>query len=301
MSFLSYAEHKRVKLSKDVLQILFKPLSKKVIRKLVSGWGFGILENLDIDEIINILDGRELVVAKFLELLLLHDMNLALKYGLWAVYSYSNSIRNIDVKDLENSLNGILKKNSDKSFLNVYEISKNKEYYIVYSYEDKPVLVEQWGFKYKVVNRLARIRSILDMEKKTLLIDAESEKEGEKFKRALEKSLKTKFQPNTFPPYVLQEFAEKDTVKKVAFACDSQFSGVEGIKKITLEGNNVFDAIKGLRARQDIDFRKVGPLVEAETSKLYISSEGKLVFRDPKTKDQVLKKLRETTEEEKEP
>ncbi|MEM2136201.1 MAG: hypothetical protein Q6367_009450 [Candidatus Freyarchaeota archaeon] len=298
---MSYAEHKRVKLSKDVLQILFKPLSKKVIRKLVSGWGFGILENLDIDEIINILDGRELVVAKFLELLLLHDMNLALKYGLWAVYSYSNSIRNIDVKDLENSLNGILKKNSDKSFLNVYEISKNKEYYIVYSYEDKPVLVEQWGFKYKVVNRLARIRSILDMEKKTLLIDAESEKEGEKFKRALEKSLKTKFQPNTFPPYVLQEFAEKDTVKKVAFACDSQFSGVEGIKKITLEGNNVFDAIKGLRARQDIDFRKVGPLVEAETSKLYISSEGKLVFRDPKTKDQVLKKLRETTEEEKEP
>ncbi|MEM3587815.1 MAG: hypothetical protein QXO71_10900, partial [Candidatus Jordarchaeaceae archaeon] len=246
---MSYAEHKRVKLSKDVLQILFKPLSKKVIRKLVSGWGFGILENLDVDEIINILDGRELVVAKFLELLLLHDMNLALKYGLWAVYSYSNSIRNIDVKDLENSLNGILKKNSDKSFLNVYEISKNKEYYIVYSYEDKPVLVEQWGFKYKVVNRLARIRSILDMEKKTLLIDAESEKEGEKFKRALEKSLKTKFQPNTFPPYVLQEFAEKDTVKKVAFACDSQFSGVEGIKKITLEGNNVFDAIKGLRAR----------------------------------------------------
>ncbi len=289
-----------VKLSKDVLQILFKPLSKKVIRRLVSGWGFGIFENLDIDEIINILDGRELVVAKFLELLLLYDMNLALKFGLWSVYSYSNSIRNIDVKDLENSLNGILKKNSYKSFLNIYEISKNKEYYIVYSYEDKPMLIEQWGFKYNVVNRLARVRSILDVEKKTLLIDAESEKEGEKFKRALEKALKTKFQPDTFPPYVLQEFAEKDTVKKVAFACDSQFSGVEGIKKITLEGNNVFGAIKGLRARQDIDFRKVGPLIEAETPKLYISSEGKLVFRDQKTKDQVLKKLREATEAEKE-
>ncbi|MBS7249539.1 MAG: hypothetical protein KIH08_02945 [Candidatus Freyarchaeota archaeon] len=290
-------------MSKDVLQILFKPLSKKVMRRLVSGWGFGILENLDIDEIINVLDGRELLVAKFLELLLLYDMSMALKFDLWSVYSYSNSIGNIAVKDLENSLNGILKmkKNSDKSFLNVYEVSKNKEYYIVYSYEDKPVLIEEWGFKYNVVNRLARVRSILNLEKKTLLIDAESEKEGEKFKKALEKALKTKFHHTTFPPYVLQEFAEKDTVKKAAFACDSQLSGVEGIRKITLEGNNVFDAIKGLRARQDIDFRKVGPLVEAETPKLYISSEGKLMFKDQKNKDQILKKLRETTEGEGEP
>jgi len=82
-------------------------------------------------------------------------------------------------------------------------------------------------------------------------------------------------------------------VERASFACDSQLSGVKGIQKITIEGDNVFDGIKGLKARQEIDFRRVGPLIEAETSKVYASTEGKVILKDKKAKNRILKKISE--------
>ncbi len=281
---------KKVKLSKDVLQILFKPMSNKVVQNLVKGWGFGPVGNLKKEEIVNVLDGKELILPKFLDLLLLNDMNTVFKVNMWDLYNYSNSITDIDVNDLENVLNQTLK--SDKASFRVFELSKGKEYYVVYSFEEEPLLVEQWDFDYKVINQVSRIRGIINLDKQTLLIGGDSNKKVEEFKKTLQKALSTKFSPITIPPYVLQEFTENETVEKAAFACDSQISGVKGIQKITLEGKDIIGAIKGLQARQEIDFRRVGPLIEAETPKIYLSTEGKIIMKDQKTKDKILKKIK---------
>lgn len=287
---MSYSVPKKVKLSKDVLQILFKPMSNKVVQNLVKGWGFGPVGNLKKEEIVNVLDGKELILPKFLDLLLLNDMNTVFKVNMWDLYNYSNSITDIDVNDLENVLNQTLK--SDKASFRVFELSKGKEYYVVYSFEEEPLLVEQWDFDYKVINQVSRIRGIINLDKQTLLIGGDSNKKVEEFKKTLQKALSTKFSPITIPPYVLQEFTENETVEKAAFACDSQISGVKGIQKITLEGKDIIGAIKGLQARQEIDFRRVGPLIEAETPKIYLSTEGKIIMKDQKTKDKILKKIK---------
>lgn len=291
---MSYSEPKKVKLSKDILQILFKPISKKAVQNLVKDWGFGPIGNLKKDEIINILDGKELILAKFFDLLVLKDMNTVFKANIWDVYNYSNSIEDIDVNDLENVLNQTLK--NEKASFKVFELSKSKEYYIVYSYEEEPLLVEQWDFDYQIINPVTHVRSILNLKKQTILIGGDSKKKVKEFKKTLQKALATKFSPITIPPYILREVTENETVEKAAFACDSQISGVKGIQKITLEGENVFNAIKGLQARQEIDFRRVGPLIEAETPKVYLSTEGKIILKDQKTKDKILKKIKEPKE-----
>ncbi len=291
---MSYSEPKKVKLSKDVLQILFKPISNKAVQNLVKGWGFGPVGNLKKDEIINILDGKELILAKFFDLLVLKDMNTVFKANIWDVYNYSNSIEDIDVNDLENVLNQTLK--NEKASFKVFELSKSKEYYIVYSYEEEPLLVEQWDFDYQIINPITHVRSILNLKKQTILIGGDSKKKVKEFKKNLQKALATKFSPITIPPYILREVTENETVEKAAFACDSQISGVKGIQKITLEGENVLNAIKGLQARQEIDFRRVGPLIEAETPKVYLSTEGKIILKDQKTKDKILKKIKEPKE-----
>ncbi|MGQ9719997.1 MAG: hypothetical protein ACUVXA_01600 [Candidatus Jordarchaeum sp.] len=290
---MSYPESKKVRLSKDVLQILFKPIGNKAVQNLVKSWGFGVVGDLKKDEIVNILDGKELILQKFLDLLLLNDMNTVFKANIWDVYNYSNSIKDITLNDLEKILNQSLKSNEEKASFKVFKIAKGKEYYIVYYYEEEPLLMELWDFDYKVINPVSHVRCILNLEKQTLLIGGDSKKKVEEFLKILQRALSTNFSPVTIPPYVLREVTENETVEKAAFACDFQISGVKGIQKITLEGDNVFDAIKGLKARQEIDFRRVGPIIEAETPKVYLSTEGKIILKDKKTKDKILKKIKQ--------
>ncbi|WXG41592.1 MAG: hypothetical protein WED07_12650 [Candidatus Freyarchaeum deiterrae] len=295
---MSYAEIRKVLLDKRVLEFLFEPLSPKVVQKLVTGWGFGIVGDLPKDEIIEILDGKELIFPKFLDLLLLYDMNTVFKEDEWSVYNYSKPIESIDTNGLENILKRMLKSidNSSRANFNVFEISKDKEYYLVYSYEEKPLLVEQWDFDYTVINPVNHVRCILNLEKQTLLIGGDSKKKVDEVIKTLQKVIAAKFAPITIPPYVLQEIMENETVEKASFAGDSQFSGVKGIQKITLEGDNILDAIEGLKSRQGIDFRKVGPLIEAKTPKIYISTDGKIITKDQKTRDKILKEIKKQQE-----
>nr|MDO8080459.1 hypothetical protein [Candidatus Freyarchaeota archaeon] len=293
---MSFSEVRKVKLSKDVLEILFAPISTKAVQKLVMGWGFGLVGELEKEEIIGVLDGKELILPKFFDLLLLYDMNTVFKVNMWHVFNYSKTIADINVNGFENVLNQMLKKNESKSSFKVFEISKGKEYYIVYSYEEEPLLVEQLDFDYRVINPVSHVRCILNSEKQTLLIGGDSKKKVEEFKKILQKALSAKFSPITIPPYILQEIMKNETVERAAFAGDPQLSGVKGIRKITLEGDNIFSAIEGLKARQAIDFRRVGPLIEAETPKVYISTEGKIILKDQKTKDKILKKIKEPQE-----
>lgn len=280
-------------MSRDVLEILLTPISKKAAQKLVISWGINWGGDLEKDEIIKVLDGKEVGLPKFLELLLLYDMNTTFKYNMWRVYNYSKPITNIDVKSFENVLNQNLKSNETKSSFKVFEISKGKEYYIIHYYEEKPLLVEQWDFNYSVITPVSHVRCILNSEKQTLLIGGDSNKKVDETIKILQKALSTKFSPIRIPPYVLQEIMENETVERAAFAGDSQLSGVKGIRKVTLEGDNILKAIEGLKARQAIDFRKVGPLIEAETTKVYISTEGKIIIKDQKTKDKILNKIKE--------
>jgi hypothetical protein len=293
MNSLNYAEVKKVKLSKDVLEILFEPIGVKAVQKLVMSWGFGPIGDLEKEEIIGVLDGKELILPKFLDLLLLYDMNTVFKVNMWRVYNYSKPIADIDVNDLENILNQKLENNESRSFFKVFEISKGTEYYIVYSYEEEPLLVEQWDFDYRAIKPISHVRCILNSEEQTLLIGGDSKKKVDEIIKILQKSLSAKFSPVTIPPYVLQEIMENETVERAAFAGDSQISGVKGIRKIILEGDNVLSAIEGLKSRQGIDFRKIGPLIEAETPKVYVSTEGKIIPKDQKTKDKILSKIKE--------
>ena len=130
-----------------------------------------------------------------------------------------------------------------------------------------------------------------------LLIYGDSVEKVDEIVKILQKVMSTSFSPVSIPPYILQDIMENETVKRAAFAGDSQFSGVKGIRKITLEGDNILDAINGLRARQGIDFRKIGPLIEAETSKAYISTDGKIITKDQKTKDKILKEIKKQQEQ----
>ena len=289
---MSYSEPRKVKLKKEVLRFLFKPLSTKAVQRLVKSWGFETVGDLKKEEIINILKGKEVILPKFLDLLLLYDQNTVFKHGTWYVYKYNNTLENIDARELERVLNEKLA-GRGKAVFNVFEISRNKEYYIIYLYEEGALLVQQWDYNYRVVKPVAHIRGILNLEKQTLLIGGDSNKKLEEFRKTLQKALATKFTPVRFPPYVLQEIAENESVERASFACDSQLSGVKGIQKITIEGDNVFDGIKGLKARQEIDFRRVGPLIEAETSKVYASTEGKVILKDKKAKNRILKKISE--------
>lgn len=293
---LSQPEVRKVKLNRDLLEILFTPISKKAVQKLVMSWGINWVGDLEKEEIIRVLEGKEVVLPKFFDLLLLYDMNTVFKVNKWRVYNYSNPIANIDINSFENVLNQKLKNNETRSSFKVFEISKGKEYYVVYSYEEKPLLVEQWNFDYIVINPVSHVRCILNLEKQALLIGGDSKKKVDDIIKILQKALSAKFSPINIPPYLLQEILKNETVERAAFAGDSELSGVKGIRKITLEGDNIFNAIEGLKARQAIDFRKVGPLIEAETTKVYVSTEGKIILKDQKTKDKILKKIKEPKE-----
>jgi hypothetical protein len=293
---LSQSEVRRIKLNRDLLEILFTPISKKAAQKLVMNWGIKWGGNLEKEEVIRVLEGKEVELPKFFDLLLLYDMNTVFKFKKWYVYNYSKPIADIDVNSFENLLNQKLKYNERRSSFKVFEISKSKEYYIVYSFEEKPLLVEQWNFDYSVINPVSHVRCLLNPENQTLLIGGDSKKKVDEVIKILQNTLSAKFSPINIPPYVLREIMENEIVERAAFKGDPELSGVKGIRKITLEGDNILSAIEGLKARQAIDFRKVGPLIEAETPKVFVSTEGQIILKDQKTKDKILKKIKEPQE-----
>lgn len=264
---------KQISIDAQILEKMLEGMESGDLLKLINSWGYKAQEDEEITKNIDLF--------KALNIDALSKSQLA---DLWALKSLKNKIwkkfkivdplpSRLGITSLKKSLKTVLKSEDlEKKYTpHVFKLDTAHQFHIVLEFIDEPFLVEtERAFSYQLIKPIARLSGILDRDEKTIYIetsDGKNSVNAENFKvfeNILQKALKTSFERVRVRPFELKEIADKSSkdLKKVVFVCPREISGIEGVDRITVEGDDVVAGLKDIASRHEVNIEKVGAWAE---------------------------------------
>jgi hypothetical protein len=257
----------------QILEKMIEGIELSDLLKLINSWGYKAQENEDITKNIDLFKTLNINAFSKSQLADLWALK-ALKNKIWKKFKIADSLPSrLGKISLKKRCKTALKSEGlEKKYIpHVFRLDNNRQFHIVLEFVDEPFVVEtENAFSYQLIKPIARLSGILDRDEKTIYIetsDGKNSANAENFKvfeNILQKALKTSFERVRVRPYELKEIADKSSksLKKVVFVCPREISGIDGVEKITVEGDDVVAGLKDIASRHEVNLEKVGAWAE---------------------------------------
>jgi hypothetical protein len=276
----------KISVNPQILEKLFEGVQLGDLQQLVESWGYNIQKNEEIKQNIDLLNSLNIKAfsrSQFADLWALK----ALKGKIWKKYKLADPLPpRLGIATLKKRLKTALNSEDiDKKYIShIFKLNPDL-FHIVLEFIDKPFLVENGkAFSYQLIKPITRISSILDRNENMVYIETSDEKNlvdlknFEFLENALKKTLKTSFERARVRPFELKEIADKSSkrLKKVVFVTPREISGIEGVDRITVEGEDVVFGLKDIASRHEVNLEKVGAWSMIENDELLLSLDGRV-------------------------
>lgn len=277
---------KKISVNPQILEKLIEGVQLGDLQQLVESWGYKIQKNEEIKQnidLMNTLNIKAFSRSQFADLWALK----ALKGKIWKKYKVVDPLPpRLGLTTLKKGLKTVLNSEDlDKKYIShIFKLNPNM-FHIVLEFTDKPFLVENGkAFSYQLIKPITRISSILDRNENMVYIETSNGKNlvdlknFEILENVLKKTLKTTFERSRVRPFELKEIADKSSksLKKVVFVTPREISGIEGVDRITVEGENVVFGLKDIASRHEVNLEKVGAWSMIENDELLLSLDGRV-------------------------
>ena len=278
----------KISIAPQILEKLLEGVQLSNLLQLAKSWGYEIQEsdelkqNIDLFSILNINAFTRNQLADLWAL-------RTLKNKIWKKFTIADPIPpRLGITKLNQGLKTALKSEDLEKKYTPYVFKLDTHlFHIVLEFVDEPFLVEiENAFSYQLIKPISRHSSILDKAKKMIYIEASDgtnslkAKNFESFATILQKVLKTSLKRVRVRPYELKEIADnsKENLKKVVFVCPREISGIEGVDRITVEGDDVVAGLKDIASRHEVNIEKVGAWAEISSAndEFLLSLDGKI-------------------------
>ncbi len=256
----------QITIEAPILEKLLEDVELEDLLRLVKSWGYKTQENENIKKNIDLFS--ELNVNSFSRSQLADLWALkTLKSKIWKRFAITDSLpTRLGKTSLNKKLKTALKSEDLEKKYTPYVFKLNThQFHIVLEFIDEPFLVEvENPFSFQLIKPIARHSSILDSKEKIIYIETSDGKKAnfELFKNILQNALKTSLERIKIRPYELKEIADKTLLKKAVFVCPREISGIEGVTRITVEGDDVTSGLKDIASRHEVNIEKVGAWAE---------------------------------------
>jgi hypothetical protein len=248
----------KISVNPQILEKLIEGVQLGDLQQLIESWGYNIQKNEEIKQNIDLLNSLNIKAfsrSQFADLWALK----ALKGKIWKKYKLADPLPpRLGIATLKKRLKTALNSEDiDKKYIShIFKLNPDL-FHIVLEFIDKPFLVENGkAFSYQLVDL----------------------KNFEILENTLKKTLKTSFERARVRPFELKEIADKSSkrLKKVVFVTPREISGIEGVDRITVEGEDVVFGLKDIASRHEVNLEKVGAWSMIENDELLLSLDGRV-------------------------
>jgi hypothetical protein len=263
----------QISIDPQILEKLLDGIALGDLLRLFESWGYKTQENKDITQNIDLFNELRINAiskSQFADLWALKARS-TLKNKTWKQFKIVDPLPpTLSVATLNKRLDAVLTSEGliNKYTPHVFELDTH-QLHIILEFIDEPLVIEaESPFSYQLIKPITRLSSILDHEKKMIYIEigdgrnSVNAKNFEHFENILKKALETSFERVRVRPYELKELADKILLKKVVFVCPREISGIEGVDKITVEGDNVANGLRDIASRHEVVIEKIGAWAE---------------------------------------
>ena len=263
-----------MKVSRRVLELLVERIDLNDLKRVMSGWKVSVRDVKSKRDAVKVMLKAGLSPVRLEELLALADFTEKLPFTYWRIYRFP-PLERITPGILEKRLNRILSRVKEETcYFRVLRVEKGL-LYVFYRYRRDDGLVKGWvGIRAEQFTDHVKC-----LVKSNGLLLVEEAGRAEMVVKMISDALGVSIEPLMIPPFILRELAEEGKVKRAVVLLDGQITGVKGLSRVVLEGDDILKGVEKLRSRQELNFWAAGPLLEIETDEFNVSSEGRISLR----------------------
>lgn len=263
-----------MRVGKEVLRRILEEVDFESLLHLMSEWGISVKGVKDREEALRRILSDGVTPVRVEDLLAVLDLERSLSFTFWRVYRFEYP-KVLRAGTLERRLNRELSKSKgdEIGYFRVLNVGEGV-IYVFYRFEREEIVGERDGVK--VMRKVCHLKAVVGGE---LLLVEEGEW-LERFLMVFSRALEVKVEEVLFPPFLLREFAERGIVRRAVVLLDEQITGAPGLSRVIVEGENVVKGAEKLRSRQELNFWSAGPLLEIETDRFVVSSNGRVKLKE---------------------